>query len=162
MLSGHAHGDRNGNSHPTNSSASDSWKLQRICEEEAKSSQWQQAMLLLDFFRHRGMKPSTRGVYSPWFLGGAGRAGNWALSLDVFDEMVAMGSTAESRRLSIWNQVAYQCQKGRSWLQATCLLKDIRRQRVVKASLPAVETLSNNLCTSALPPNPSSTISHEQ
>eukprot|EP00434_Breviolum_minutum_P021521 symbB.v1.2.018992.t1/scaffold1501.1/size122984/4 len=98
--------------------------LQRLCEEEARHSQWPQAMLLLDFLRHRGLKSFPRGIYSSWFLGACGRAGHWSESLKVFHQL--KGSTQQQR--AILNQVAYECQRGRSWLQAISLLNEIRAQ----------------------------------
>ena len=67
--------------------------LQRLCEEEARHSQWPQAMLLLDFLRHRGLKSFPRGIYSSWFLGACGRAGHWSESLKVFHQL--KGSTQQ-------------------------------------------------------------------
>ena len=67
--------------------------LQRLCEEEARHSQWPQAMLLLDFLRHRGLKSFPRGIYSSWFLGACGRAGHWSESLRVFHQL--KGSTQQ-------------------------------------------------------------------
>ena len=118
-------------------SSSKSWQLQRICEEEARSSQWQPAILLLDSLRCRGLKNLPRGVYSSWFLGACGRAGNWAFSLDIFNKIKS------PRRQAILNQVAYECQRGRSWLQAISLLNEIR-SRYVRSIVTAFEKLGHD------------------
>lgn len=101
-------------------------------------------MLLLDSLRRTGLKNLPRGVYSSWFLGACGRAGNWAFSLDIFDKVKS------PRRQAILNQVAYECQRGRSWLQAISLLNEIR-SRYVKSILTAFEKLGHDQMVRWLP-----------